>query len=141
MEEAVTISPFRIENYNEAVSVWEKCEGIGLSSADSRENIQKYLERNPGMSFTAIRNGKIIGTVLCGHDGRRGFIHHLAVLPEFRKQGIGKALADHCRASLKKENIDKCHIFIFRKNRSGIRFWEKMMWLFRNDIAVMSINI
>jgi ribosomal protein S18 acetylase RimI-like enzyme len=91
---AVTISPFRIKNYEEIFSLWKHCDGVGLSGADSRKNIHRFLERNPGTSFMATIEGRIIGTVLAGHDQRRGYIYHLAVHPEWRRQGLGRRLVD-----------------------------------------------
>ena len=83
----------KIEDYDEIFAMWQITSKRALSSADSRESIERYLKRNPEMSQVALDNGKIVGTVLAGHDGRRGFIHHMAVLPEFRRKHIGNALA------------------------------------------------
>ena len=86
------IRPMTIEDYEQAYIFWERTEGIGLSDADKKANIQMYLDRNPKLSFIALSQEKIIGTVLCGHDGRRGFIHHLAVDIVHQRQGIGEML-------------------------------------------------
>jgi N-acetylglutamate synthase len=86
---AIEINPFSLDAYDAVLALWRQCEGIGLSQADSRENIQRYLERNPGMSFIATFNGTVVGAVLCGHDGRRGYIHHLAVHPSCRRTKTG----------------------------------------------------
>jgi len=135
------IHPFAMSDYEEVIKLWEKCEGIALSAADSPEKMSDYLERNPGMSFIVRKCGQIVGAVLSGHDGRRGFIHHLAVYPEFRKMGIGRKLANECLSALESAGIEKCHLFIFRNNQSGIRFWEISGWAMREDIGIMSINI
>ena len=84
----VNISKFTVESYEKVLDLWKQCEGIGLSDSDSKENIQLYLDRNPGMSFIAELNNQLVGAVLSGHDGRRGYIHHLAVSPNYRRQGI-----------------------------------------------------
>jgi len=133
-----SIAPFTIEAYDEAFTLWQRCEGIGLSDADSRENIRMYLDRNPNMSFLAKAEGKVVGTVLCGHDGRRGYIHHLAVLPEYRRRGIARRLVDRCVDTLSKAAIPKCNIFIFNENFDGIRFWTSIGWQLRTDIGVIS---
>ena len=86
------IRSMKKEDYDEIFSMWQITSKRALSDADSRENIERYLKRNPGMSQVAVKDGRIIGTVLAGHDGRRGFIHHMAVLPEFRRKHIGNAL-------------------------------------------------
>ena len=134
----IKISHFLLEDYEEVFSLWQQCEGIGLSEADSRENIRSYLERNLGLSFIARNNNQLVGAVLAGHDGRRGYIHHLAVHPDWRRQGLGRRLVDQCLQALKKAGILKCHLFIFNTNRAGIFFWKAAGWEFRKDINVMS---
>jgi ribosomal protein S18 acetylase RimI-like enzyme len=132
---------FKIKNYQNVISLWKSCEGIGLSSADSRDNMQTFLRRNPGMSFVAKYQKKIIGAVLCGHDGRRGYLHHLAVHPAYRNQGIGRSLVERCIRALKRSGIQKCHLFIFNRNIEGIQFWEKIGWTPRNDLRIVSREI
>ncbi|MBN2004426.1 MAG: GNAT family N-acetyltransferase, partial [Anaerolineae bacterium] len=85
-----------LSDYNAVLALWQSSEGVGLSDADSREAIGRYLARNPGLSFTAWDGDELTGAVLCGHDGRRGYVHHLAVKPAHRRQGLGKALAARC---------------------------------------------
>ena len=137
----INISPFTIELYDSVLALWQQCEGVGLSDADSRESIQAYLGRNPGMSFVAMSDGKVVGVVLAGHDGRRGYIHHVAVRPDYRRQGLGRQLVDHCLDVLADAGIQKCHIFIFKTNAGGIAFWESVGWTPRADIGVISKNI
>jgi len=134
----ITIAEFAIEAYEQVYSLWESCDGIGLSSADSRSSIRIYLERNPGLSLIAYDGKTIVGTILCGHDGRRGYIHHLAVQPNYRRQGIGRLLVDKSIAALQSSGIQKCHLFIFHDNTSGIEFWEGIGWTYRRDIGVVS---
>jgi ribosomal protein S18 acetylase RimI-like enzyme len=134
----IEISEFPIEAYEEVISLWKLCEGIGLSGADSKHNIRTYLERNPGMSFIACDDEMVVGAILSGHDGRRGYIHHLAVHPAYRKRGIGKALVEKCLLALQSLGIQKCHLFIFNDNRDGIHFWNGIGWEQRFDISVMS---
>ena len=137
----INISTFTIDAYDQVIALWQQAEGVGLNSADSRESIQTYLERNPGMSFIAEQDGTLVGAVLSGHDGRRGYIHHLAVHPNYRWQGIGRKLVDRCLATLQEVGIQKCHLFIFNENVDGICFWESVGWTRRVDIGVMSKNI
>lgn len=136
-----SISPFVMQDYDEVYALWQRCEGVGLSSADSRQSIAAYLARNPGMSFTARDGETIVGAILCGHDGRRGYIHHLAVQEGYRRQGIGRHLVNHALALLIDEGIQKCHLFIFHENESGIAFWQNAGWTYRHDIRVISTNI
>ena len=134
----IDISQFEIESYDDVLALWQQGRGVGLSDADSRENIQTYLDRNPGMSFVATDGGKVVGIVLAGHDGRRGYIHHLAVHPYCRRQGIGCRLVDRCLTVLADSGIHKCHIFIFNNNADGIAFWKSVGWTHRSDIGVIS---
>ena len=135
---SITISRFTINAYDEVISLWKDCEGIGFSDADSKENIQKQLERNPGMSFVAYDNSKLVGAVLCGHDGRRGYIHHLGVYQDYRRQGIARSLIIKCLSMLASVGIQKCHTFVFNNNTDGVNFWESIGWSQRMDISVLS---
>ena len=137
----IEIASLTIAAYDDVLALWRQCEGIGLSEADSRESIQAYLQRNPGMSFLATAERAVVGAVLCGHDGRRGYIHHLAVHPRFRRRGIGRQLVDRCLRALQQAGIRKCHLFIFNRNRDGIAFWEDVGWTPRSDISVISKSI
>jgi len=138
----ICVAPLTIHDYDGVMALWSESKGVGLSDADDRENILAYLERNPGMSFLARdERGAVIGAVLCGHDGRRGYIHHLAVHPAHGHEGIGRDLVEKCLATLKAAGIRKCHLFIFNENQSGIRFWEEIGWETRFDLRVMSKTI
>lgn len=135
------IEPLTIADYDEVIGLWRRCEGIGLSDADSRENIATYLARNPGMSFLARADGLLAGAVLCGHDGRRGYLHHLAVDARFRRLGLGRRLADRCLAALAAAGIRKCHLFVLEGNEDGLVFWKSAGWQRRTGIAIHSIEI
>lgn len=137
----VTVIPFSIDDYDQVYQLWCACNGVGLSAADSRKAIQVYLARNPGMSFTAHNRTKLLGAILAGHDGRRGYIHHLAVDPMYRKQGIGKRLVSAALEGLHQKKIAKCHLFIFSDNEEGRIFWKKIGWNFRHDINLISKNL
>jgi putative acetyltransferase len=138
---SVEIRAFAIEAYDQVLALWRQCEGVGLSRADSREAILAYLDRNPGMSLIACEGDTVVGAILCGHDGRRGYIHHLAVHPGHRRRGIGRAIAERCLDDLKRQGIDKCHIFIFNTNQTAIAFWRAMGWSSRRDIGIFSKDI
>lgn len=134
----ILIEPMTIANYDDVMALWKKAETIGLSSADEQKKIEAYLARNPGMSFVAKEKGTIVGAALCGHDGRRGYLHHLAVAESHRKIGLGRKLADRCIRSLRDAGIEKCHLFVFHRNKDGKAFWEKIGWTPRTDIQVVS---
>jgi N-acetylglutamate synthase len=135
------IKEMSINDYEEVFLLWKNTEGIGLhDDVDSKAGIRRYLKRNSGLSFVARENEQIIGTVLCGHDGRRGYLHHLAVADTHRKKGIGKALVGRAIAGLRKIGIQKCHLWVFENNFSGQRFWNHIGWTKRKDICLMSRN-
>ena len=135
---SVTISRFTIDAYDEVITLWGGCEEVGLSDADSKENILKQLERNPSMSFVAYENSKLVGAVLCGHDGRRGYVHHLAVHQNYRRQGIAQSLITKCLSMLESVGIQKCHTFVFNSNTDGMNFWKNIGWTQRMDISMLS---
>lgn len=135
------IQPMTIDHYDEIAGIWEESEGIGLSNADARENIQRFLEKNEGLSFIALLDDTIVGSALCGHDGRRGYIYHLAVHQKYRYRGIGRALVEQCLDAIRMRGIDKCHIFVFSSNREAISFWERVGWTERVELTVMSRNV
>lgn len=132
------IREMTIQDYDAVIALWQSADGVGLSDADSREAIGRYLARNPGLSFTAWDGDLLVGAVLCGHDGRRGYVHHLAVRPSHRRKGIGKALATRCLGALAAEGIDKCHLFVFVVNADAIAFWKRVGWTQRVDLDLMS---
>lgn len=138
---SVIYVPFTMAYYDAVVTLWRETPGVGLSAADEPERIAAYLERNPGMSFVALDGNRVVGALLAGHDGRRGYLHHLAVDPAYRHQGIGRCLVEQAEAELIALGIDKAHLFIFETNSSGKIFWERLGWRLRRDIAIMSKNI
>lgn len=132
------IREMKAEDYEEVYAMWQITTKRALSRADSKEGILKYLARNPGMSQVAVIDGKIVGTVLAGHDGRRGFIHHMAVMPRYRRHGIGHKLAQTAIDKIQAEGIDKTHIFCYQNNETGQSFWKNFGFKRRNDVFVYS---
>ena len=130
-----------IDDYEKIFELWSKTKEIDLSEADSKENISAFLKRNEGLSFVCEVDGVIIGTLLCGHDGRRGYIHHLVVHEDQRKKRLGEELVLTCLKKLKSIGITKCHLSILCDNEIGIIFWNKMGWVKRNDIFLFSKKI
>jgi len=135
---SIELYEMRMDDYDKVYQLWEMSEDIGLSKADSHYGINRFLERNPGMSFVAWEGDKVIGSVLCGHDGRRGYIHHLMVHPEHRRQGLGRSLVGRCMYALTRIGIQKCHLFIFEDNQGAAAFWESLGWTQRVELAMMS---
>jgi N-acetylglutamate synthase len=135
------IRVFRAEDYDAALSLWKRCPGVGLSSADERAPLTIFLEKNPGLSFAAWEGGILVGTSLCGSDGRRGYLYHVAVDPGMRRRGIGKALAMASLEALAATGVFKCHLFVLADNESGSAFWRAAGWTPRGDIAVFSKSL
>jgi ribosomal protein S18 acetylase RimI-like enzyme len=138
----VEIVPFTLEHYRDAVALWQQSEGVRLhDECDSREAIGAYLERNPGLSFIARDRERVVGAALCGHDGRRGYLHHLTVSRAARGQGVGRRLVARCLEGLRARGIARSHIFIVNSNTAGIAFWERIGWRRRDDISIMSKDL
>ena len=138
---AVTIYPFTMADYDEVIALWQSSPGVGLSDVDSPEGISAYLARNPGLSFVARVGSQLAGAVLCGTDGRRGYLHHLAVAAQYRRQGIGETLVEHSLSGLKAQGYRKCHIFVFGGNVEAQAFWDKVGWKLRTELVIMSKDI
>ncbi|MCC2520707.1 GNAT family N-acetyltransferase [Vibrio coralliilyticus] len=136
----VTIRPMAIEEYDAVIRLWLQTEGMSVRDADSRENIALYLDRNPDLSFVAISEGNIIGAVLVGTDGRRGYLQHLAVLPQFRGQRIGYQLISQSINALANIGIPKTHLFVYDDNLNAQKFYEKLGWFPRDNIRMYSYN-
>ena len=122
-------------DYDGVYDLWTNTPGMGLNPADdSREGIDRYLKRNPTSCFVAVDSGKIVGSIMSGHDGRRGFIYHTAVLPEYRNRGIARKLVEKAVNALEKEGIHKAALVVFEKNEIGNGFWEKVGFTERKDL-------
>lgn len=131
-----------IADYDGVYNLWISTPGMGLNTTDdSREGIEKYLKRNPTTCFVAEESDRIIGVIMAGHDGRRGFIHHTAVLPEYRNRGIGRRLVDCAMQALEEQGIHKVALVAFSRNETGNRFWKKMGFTHRDDLTYRNKNI
>jgi ribosomal protein S18 acetylase RimI-like enzyme len=137
-DQEIVFAVMRMADYPEVYALWDGMPGIGLSSADSPDAIARYLEHNPGMSFTARKSGRLLGAVLCGHDGRRGYLQHLAVAPDARHKGIGRGLVDRCLDALAADGITRCHIFVYTDNDTGLGFWRSVGWFRRDNLLIMT---
>lgn len=125
----------RIADYDAVRTFLNSIEGVRLRAADSQQATERYLARNPGLSFIARSGGDIAGCVMSGHDGRRGYLHHLAVAPNFRRKGIGTLLVNRCIEALKQLGIEKTHIDVISENAAGHRYWNSRGWQKRTDIV------
>jgi ribosomal protein S18 acetylase RimI-like enzyme len=134
---AVRLEEMTEADLPEVLQLWDGMEGVGLNESDTPERLAAYLRRNPDFSLVAREGGRIVGAVLCGHDGRRGYLHHLAVATDCRRQGLGSELIAHCLASLAAEGILKCNVFVYSDNDDGSAFWRRIGWDDRRDLKVM----
>ena len=129
------IRTMTINDYDEVYDIWINTAGMGLNTIDdSREGIAQYLKRNPNTSFVALCDGRVAGVIMAGHDGRRGYIYHTAVLMEYRKRGIATKLVDSVMNALKAEGIHKVALVAFEKNEIGNEFWEAKGFEIRTDL-------
>lgn len=136
------IRQMSINDYTAVYDLWIHTPGMGLNNVDdTKEGIERYLKRNPTTCFVAEEKGKIIGVIMSGHDGRRGFIHHTTVHQEYRKQGLGKQLVDAAMEALDKEGIQKVALVAFSRNELGNAFWEKVGFTVREDLVYRNKNI
>ncbi len=130
----ITIRSMTLDDYDTVIELMRSTPGISLRDADSREATARYLERNPGMSFVAEAGGALCGCVMCGHDGRRGYLQHLIVLPEYRQRGIAHELVERCLECLDALGIYKCHLDVMKSNETAGRYWHRQGWTLREDI-------
>lgn len=135
----VTIRTMAPDDYNGVAALWSRADGVGLSDADSREGVARFLERNPGLSLVALDGEDVVAAVLCGHDGRRGYISHLAVADPHRRRGLATGMIEHCISALREAGIDKCHLFVFHTNEGARTFWSETGWTERGELDVFSI--
>lgn len=123
------------DDYEAVYDLWLGIHGFGMRSIDdSREGVTRFLKRNPHTSVVAEMDGEIVGSILCGHDGRRGCFYHVCVKEEFRKQGIGKTMATTCMRRLQEEQINKVSLVAFTDNEAGNAFWNEEGWTKRDDL-------
>jgi len=134
---SVRIRSFRLRDYDQVYALWKRTEGLGLNESDTREAIARFLKRNPKFSLVATIGGRVIASVLCGHDGRRGYLHHLAVARRWRRRGIGRTLVERCLVKLRMEEIFKCSLFLFTNNSAGRTFWVGLGWKVRADVRLV----
>ena len=131
-------------DYDNVLALWESAGGDGVRvdlTVDSREAIEGFLARGPGLSQVCEVDGRIIGTALCGQDGRRGYLYHIVVSPECRRRGVATELIGRSLDKLREEGIVKCHLFVFRTNERAALFYEGTGWTRRDDLTVYSMGL
>ncbi len=130
-----TTEKMTIRDYEEVKALWMSIHGFAIRSVDdSREGVERFLARNPDTSVVARCDGRLVGAILCGHDGRRGCLYHVCVHEDYRRRGIGKAMVVFCMNALKKEKISKVSLIAFSTNDIGNAFWKEIGWTRREDL-------
>ena len=131
----MTVRIMTLEDYDQVHALWMTIKGFAIRSIDdSRVGVERFLRRNPATSVVAVEDGKIVGSILCGHDGRRGCLYHVCVHKDYRMRGIGKAMVVYAMNALKAEEISKVSLIAFTKNDIGNAFWNRIGWTRRLDL-------
>ena len=139
MPEMHAIRTMSVADYDAVVELMKQTPGVTVRDADSQESTAWYLQRNPGLSFVCEADGQLVGCIMSGHDGRRGYLQHLIVLPAFRRKGIATELVETCLGELERLGIFKSHVDVFRMNAPAKAFWERRGWTLRSDIDRYSL--
>lgn len=141
-EEKIEIRAACPQDYDGLYELWRRTSGFGIRSVDdSRENIERFLLRNPGISAVAVCGGSIVGDILCGHDGRTGSFYHVCVDSGWRCHGICHKLVEFCSQALRREGISTVTLIAFRKNELGNAFWQNAGWTLREDINRYELSL
>lgn len=129
-------------DYDEVYQLWKRTPGLGIYNVDdSKESIKRFIKRNPTTNFVAVENGQIVGTVLAGHDGRRGYLYHACVEEGHRQKSIGRMLIEQVIKAMKAENITKIALVCFLTNDLGNKFWSSLGWTKREDLNYYNLCI
>jgi len=128
MSNQIVIREFYIEDYDDVLQLWQTVEGLEIAEGDDREGIAQFLAHNPGLSRLAIDGSKVVGVSMCGNDGRRGHIYHVAVDPAYRRYGLGKRLVEECLDGLRRVGIMRVIILVADYNLGGAEFWKRAGW-------------
>jgi N-acetylglutamate synthase len=141
MSRNIDTREFSISDYDAALQVWQRVEGVEIAEGDDREGVARFLVRNPGLSRVAIDGSAIVGVALCGHDGRRGHIYHLAVDPAYQRRGLGKRLLDECLDGLRSAGVPRAIILVADDNQRGAEFWKRCGWEAIPGAIAMGIDV
>ena len=141
MSDKTDTREFFIDDYDAAVELWKRVEGLEIAEGDERESVGQFLERNPGLSRVATDGSAVVGVALCGHDGRRGHIYHLAVDPAYQGRGLGKRLLDESLADLRRIGIKRVIIMVADDNPSGREFWKRFGYEEISGAIAMGIDL
>lgn len=131
-----------LEDYEEVFCLWKRIKGFAIRSLDdSKDGVTRFLKRNPNTSIVKVLDGRIVGSILCGHDGRRGCFYHVCVDPDYRMRGIGKEMVSFALSALEQEGIGKVNLIAFTDNAAGNAFWKELGWTNRVDLNYYDYTI
>ena len=133
--EKYSIMPMTEDDYDDVRALWMTIRGFGIRALDdSREDIQRFIRRNPTTSVVARMDGRIVGSILCGSDGRQGALYHVCVAREYRRRGIGTHMVGYCMHQLRLMGINKVSLIAFASNDAGNAFWKQIGWTRKSDV-------
>jgi len=141
MSNNIKTREFSTSDYDAALELWQRVEGLEIAEGDDKESVAYFLARNPGLSKVATDGTAIVGIALCGHDGRRGYIYHLAVDPAYQARGVGKRLMDECLDGLRQAGLKRALILVANDNPRGRKFWHRYGWEEVPGPIVMGIDL
>jgi ribosomal protein S18 acetylase RimI-like enzyme len=141
MSEQIVTREFSTDDYDAAFLLWHRVEGLEIAEGDDKEGVAQFVKRNPGLSRVAIDGSKVVGVVMCGHDGRRGHIYHLAVDPAYRRYGLGKRLVQECLDGLRQAGVVRAIILVADNNLGGAEFWKRSGWEDISGAIAMGIDV
>ncbi len=130
-----SIMPMTEDDYDDVRALWMTIRGFGIRALDdSREDVQRFIRRNPTTSVVARMDGRIVGSILCGSDGRQGALYHVCVAREYRRRGIGTQMVGYCMHQLRLMGINKVSLIAFASNDVGNAFWKQIGWTRKSDV-------
>lgn len=141
MSALITARPFRISDYEDAVRLWSKVEGIEIAEGDSKAEVERFVNQNPNLSRVIEDEGKVVGVALCGEDGRRGYIYHLAVEPVYQQKGLARRLVSECLEGLRSRGLKRALILVAADNPRAHAFWQRCGWEDVPGAKVMGIDL
>jgi N-acetylglutamate synthase len=141
MSDNIKTREFSISDYDAALELWQRVEGLEIAEGDDKKSVTQFLARNHGLSRVATDGSTIVGVVLCGHDGRRGYIYHLAVDPIYQGGGLGKRLMDECLGGLRRAGLKRALILVAHDNPRGRKFWCRHGWEEVPGPIIMGIDL
>lgn len=141
MSSKILTREFSADDYDAALQLWQRVEGVEVAEGDDREGVYQFLARNPGLSRVATDGPTVVGVVMCGHDGRRGHIYHLAVDPAYRRYGVGKRLVQECLDGLRRVGVIRAIILVAEDNLIGGEFWKRAGWEDISGAVAMGIDV